>query len=52
MGPWDLDGDGSNELAYNLGQRLEIQNQAGFSFTYLIGASWGLYQVTDTDGEM
>ncbi|MGG0776384.1 hypothetical protein ABE060_14210 [Bacillus rugosus] len=27
MGTWDLDGDGSNELAYNLGQRLEIQNQ-------------------------
>lgn len=41
MGTWDLDGDGSNEMAYNLGQHLEIQSLSGLSFTYKIGASWG-----------
>ncbi|MCY7796089.1 hypothetical protein MOD48_19945 [Bacillus spizizenii] len=51
MGTWDLDGDGSNEMAYNLGQHLEIQSLSGPSFTYKIGASWGLNQVTDTDGD-
>ncbi|MCY8701513.1 hypothetical protein MOD68_19745, partial [Bacillus spizizenii] len=30
---------------------LKIQSLSGLSFTYKIGASWGLNQMTDTDGD-